>query len=350
MLFHPFHHARVSCRLLALVALVVGVSACGIGSQESSTGGTLDGVGRIPGNDFVGVATLPPDIAADVKFPKLQGAVLGSVATGNRLLIVGDSIVASISKRYGNEACALMVPQGWKVALEAEAGQFAEFGSKVLDRRWNEGWDAVVLVLGTNYDGNKTRYRTAMEKILAKISPTPVLLLNTTEFRSKQAQVNEIIEDLVATNENATLLDWRTISATRSVRANDGIHPSDDGRVVLATAIARAVGVAPASPGDCMKPYFQDDSRVLKNVMPTIPSGTTVTGETVPAPQSSVVGPTTTGVKPAVTSTIVATTVPQAATTVAAATTVVSVAPTTAVPPASVPPMSVPTAVAPPPA
>lgn len=306
--------------MLAIVALVVGVSACGLSSNDSSTGGTLDGVGRIPGNDFVGVATLPPDIAADVKFPKLQGAVLGSVATGNRLLIIGDSIVASISKRYGNEACGLMVPQGWKVALEAEAGQFAEFGSKVLDRRWNEGWDAVVLVLGTNYDGNKTRYRTAMEKILAKISPTPVLLLNTTEFRSKQAQVNEIIEELVAANNNATLLDWRTISATRSVRANDGIHPSDVGRVVLATAIARAVGKAPVTPGDCMKAYFQDDSRVLKNVMPTTPSGTTVTSESVPAPQSSLVGPTTTGVKPAVTTTIgavtsVATTVPAPATT-----------------------------------
>ena len=334
MLFHSSRRRGGAPYLFVLAALLLGVSACGIASNDSATGGTLDGVGRIPGNDFVGVATLPPNIAADVKFPKLQGAVLGSVATGNRLLIIGDSIVASISKRYGNEACGLMVPQGWKVALEAEAGQFAEFGSKVLDRRWNEGWDAVVLVLGTNYDGNKTRYRTAMEKILAKIAPTPVLLLNTTEFRSKQAQVNEIIEELVAANKNATLLDWRTISATRSVRANDGIHPSDDGRVVLATAIARAVGVAPVSPGDCMKPYFQDDSRVLKNVMPTTPSGTTVTGETVLAPQSTIVGPTTTGVKPVVTTTIVATTVPQAVTTV---TTAAPVAPTTTATPATTP-------------
>ena len=314
---HSPRHARRG--ILTTIAFVVGVSACGLSSNDSSTGGTLDGVGRIPGNDFVGVATLPPDIAADVKFPKLQGAVLGAVASGNRLLIIGDSIVASISKRYGNEACGLMVPQGWKVALEAEAGQFAEFGSKVLDRRWNEGWDAVVLVLGTNYDGNKTRYRTAMEKILAKISPKPVLLLNTTEFRSKQAQVNEIIEELVAANNNATLLDWRTISATRSVRANDGIHPSDVGRVVLATAIARAVGKAPVTPGDCMKAYFQDDSRVLKNVMPTTPPGTTVTGESAPAPQSSLAGPTTTALKAPVATTIVATPVPQAVTTVAPA-------------------------------
>lgn len=253
---------------LATAFLAVGVSACSLVSGDAN-GGELDGVGRIPGNDFVGVATLPPNLASDVKFPKLEGAVLGSVAKGNRLLMIGDSIMASISKRYGNEACGLMVPQGWNVALEAEAGQFAEFAGKVLDQRWSEGWDAVVIGLGSNYDGNKDRYRTAMEKAIARVSPLPILLVNTTEFRSKQAEVNAIIEELVAANENITLLDWRTISATRSLRSNDGIHPSPDGRVVLATAIARAVGIAPSAPGDCMKVNFQDDSRVLKGVMPT---------------------------------------------------------------------------------
>jgi hypothetical protein len=203
--------------------------------------------------------------------------------------MIGDSIMASISKRYGNEACGLMVPQGWNVALEAEAGQFAEFAGKVLDRRWSEGWDAVVIGLGSNYDGNKERYRTAMEKAIARVSPLPILLVNTTEFRSKQAEVNAIIEELVAANENITLLDWRTISANRSLRSNDGIHPSPDGRVVLATAIARAVGVAPTAPGDCMKVYFQDDSRVLQGVMPTTTAlsvgvSTTLVSDTTTAP------------------------------------------------------------------
>ena len=289
---------------LATAFLAVGVSACSLVSNDGS-GGELDGVGRIPGNDFVGVATLPPNLASDVKFPKLEGAVLGSVAQGNNLLMIGDSIMASISKRYGNEACGLMVPQGWNVALEAEAGQFAEFAGKVLDRRWSEGWDAVVIGLGSNYDGNKERYRTAMEKAIARVSPLPILLVNTTEFRSKQAEVNAIIEELVAANENITLLDWRTISANRSLRSNDGIHPSPDGRVVLATAIARAVGVAPTAPGDCMKVYFQDDSRVLQGVMPT----TTALGMGV---STTLVSDTTTAPAP------VATTSPAVVTTVAA--------------------------------
>ena len=303
---------------LATAFLAVGVSACSLVSNDGS-GGELDGVGRIPGNDFVGVATLPPNLASDVKFPKLEGAVLGSVAQGNNLLMIGDSIMASISKRYGNEACGLMVPQGWNVALEAEAGQFAEFAGKVLDRRWSEGWDAVVIGLGSNYDGNKERYRTAMEKAIARVSPLPILLVNTTEFRSKQAEVNAIIEELVAANENITLLDWRTISANRSLRSNDGIHPSPDGRIVLATAIARAVGVAPTAPGDCMKVYFQDDSRVLQGVMPT----TTALGMGV---STTLVSDTTTAPAP------VATTSPAVVTTVAAVpATTVPVATTAAV-------------------
>jgi hypothetical protein len=144
-----------------LVVVALSLPACGGGDGE--TGGTLDGVGRIPGNDFVGVATLPPDIAADVSIPEIDGAVLGSVAKGNRLLMIGDSILSSIAKRYGNEACNLLVPQGWNVALEAEAGQFVEFGLDVLDKRWNEGWDGVVIELGTNYAGSKDHYRETAE-------------------------------------------------------------------------------------------------------------------------------------------------------------------------------------------
>jgi hypothetical protein len=317
---------------LATAFLAVGVSACSLVSNDGS-GGELDGVGRIPGNDFVGVATLPPNLASDVKFPKLEGAVLGSVAQGNNLLMIGDSIMASISKRYGNEACGLMVPQGWNVALEAEAGQFAEFAGKVLDRRWSEGWDAVVIGLGSNYDGNKERYRTAMEKAIARVSPLPILLVNTTEFRSKQAEVNAIIEELVAANENITLLDWRTISANRSLRSNDGIHPSPDGRVVLATAIARAVGVAPTAPGDCMKVYFQDDSRVLQGVMPT----TTALGMGV---STTLVSDTTTAPAPVVTTSpaVVTTVAAVPATTVPVATTAaVVVATTTPTPTSAVP-------------
>ncbi|MBU6240291.1 MAG: hypothetical protein KJS66_00720 [Acidobacteria bacterium] len=283
---------------LASVALVL--PSCGGGSGNTS--GTLDGVGRIPGNDFVGVATLPPDIASDVSIPEIDGAVLGAVAKGNRLLMIGDSILSSIAKRYGNEACGLLVPQGWNVALEAEAGQFVEFGLDVLEKRWNEGWDAVLIELGTNYAGSKDRYRETMAKILDRIGDTPVVLVNTTVFRAPQKEVNAVVDELVERYPYATLLDWTAISKSPGVLSGDRIHPTPKGRVVLATAIARAAGVAPSSPGDCMKVYFQDDSRVLPDVMPgkddtTVPPTSEKVDTTVAAAESTTIPATTVAVQ-----------------------------------------------------
>jgi len=285
----------------ALCTAALLVASCGGGS--STTGGTLDGVGRIPGNDFVGVATLPPDIAADVSIPEVEGAVLGAVAKGNRLLMIRDSILSSIAKRYGNEACGLLVPQGWNVALEAEAGQFVEFGLDVLDKRWNEGWDAVVIELGTNYAGSQDRYRETMEKILDRIGDVPVVLANTTVFRAPQKEVNAVIDEIVDRYPNVSLLDWATISKSPAVLSGDRIHPTPKGRVVLATAIARAAGIAPSSPGDCMKVYFQDDSRVLPDVMPgkddtTVPpTSESVVDTTIAAVETTTIPATTIAVQ-----------------------------------------------------
>ena len=281
----------------ALAVVALALPSCGGGSGDTS--GTLDGVGRIPGNDFVGVATLPPDIAAEVSIPEINGAVLGAVAKGNRLLMIGDSILSSIAKRYGNEACGLLVPQGWNVALEAEAGQFVEFGLDVLDKRWNEGWDAVVIELGTNYAGSQDRYRATLEKILDRIGDKPVVLANTTVVRAPQKEVNAVVDEIVERYPNVSLLDWAAISKSPSVLSGDRIHPTPKGRVVLATAIARAAGIAPTSPGDCMKVYFQDDSRVLPDVMPgkddtTVPPSSTVVDSTTPVAASTTLGPATT--------------------------------------------------------
>lgn len=322
--------------VLAAVALLV--PSCGGGNGDTS--GTLDGVGRIPGNDFVGVATLPPDIAAEVSIPEIDGALLGAVAKGNRLLMIGDSILSSIAKRYGNEACGLLVPQGWNVALEAEAGQFVDFGLDVLDKRWNEGWDAVVIELGTNYAGSKDRYRESMEKILDRIGDTPVVLANTTVFRAPQKKVNAVIDELVERYPNATLLDWAAISKSPSVLSGDRIHPTPKGRVVLATAIARAAGVAPTSPGDCMKVYFQDDSRVLPDVMPgeddtTVPPSSVEDSSTTIAPAPAGATTTVAGAPTTTPATTIAPPPTAAATTLAPAPTTAAPQTTVAVAPSS---------------
>ena len=39
---------------------------------------------------------------------------------GNRLLVIGDSIMAGTASRFGGELCDALVPDGWAVQIEAE--------------------------------------------------------------------------------------------------------------------------------------------------------------------------------------------------------------------------------------
>jgi hypothetical protein len=58
--------------------------------------------------------------------------------------------------------CSALVPLGWSVAVEAEAGQMVGFGRTVLKDRIYEGWNAAVVFLGTNYGGSTYPYVAAV--------------------------------------------------------------------------------------------------------------------------------------------------------------------------------------------
>ena len=49
--------------------------------------------------------------------------------------MIGDSVLASISNRYGDELCDQLVPRGWVVEVDAEVGRRIEFGRQVLAQR-----------------------------------------------------------------------------------------------------------------------------------------------------------------------------------------------------------------------
>jgi len=147
----------------------------------------LGGVGRIPGGDFNSLITLPDGV--DVTFPELIGKMIGPQIEGNRVLIIGDSIMASTSSRYGNEMCNTLTKLGWQVAVEAQAGEFIGFGAKVLGRRWEEGWDTAVVFLGTNNDDNMVAYEEKLREMFDVLSQNPFVVLTTAEFRPKQLQL-----------------------------------------------------------------------------------------------------------------------------------------------------------------
>jgi hypothetical protein len=239
----------------------------------------LSGVGRIPGGDFNTLVTLPDGI--DLTFPELIGKMIGPQIQGNRVLMIGDSIFASTSSRYGNEMCDTLTQLGWQVAVEAQAGEFIDFGSRVLGRRWEEGWDTAVVFLGTNFDGNIVRYEEKLREMFDVLSQNPFVVLTTAEFRPKQLEVNEVIKRLAEEYGNVTVLDWAAVASSNGLIGRDGVHLTADGRAVLATAVARSLEFArDRTNGECLKPVFRDDSKVL-DAMPTTVAGETVTTDVV---------------------------------------------------------------------
>ena len=309
-------------RRLALVAsLSLLVTSCGLIDAFGGDDGYVDGVGRIPGGDVGSLITVPEGVEID--FPELDGKPLGSMVEGPRLLMIGDSIFASTSSRYGNEMCKALTQLGWQMAMEAEAGRFVDFGQKVLRSRFDAGWDAVVVFLGTNYDGNEENYETRLREIIETVWPTKMVLLTTAMFRDTQAEVNEVIKKMRQEYDNITVLDWGAIAASPGVIGGDRVHLTQDGRSVLAAAVARALNFAPGrEEGKCLDSQFRDDSEVAKNEMvpvepvSTSASATTdVDASTSTSSTSSTSTTTTTTTTSTTTSTTTTTTIPSSTTT-----------------------------------
>ena len=97
--------------------------------------------------------------------------------------MIGDSVTASITQRYGGQACAALVPLGWKVEVDAEVSRFIDFGKRVLDSRLSAGWDVAVIFLGTNYGLNQVVYESMLKDLVVQLAPRPTILINSTLYR-----------------------------------------------------------------------------------------------------------------------------------------------------------------------
>jgi hypothetical protein len=199
------------------------------------------------------------------------------------------------------------------VEVDAETGRFIPFGLKVLDKRLSAGWDAAVILLGNNYLNDKASFQNQLHLMLTRLSPRPTVLLTTTMFRSKQAEVNKAIIAEAGLFPNVSVVDWATITEDTSLTGADGLHLTDRGRVFLAGGIGAALGHV-AGTGKCLKTNFSDDSMGS-------PTGTNGSTGTVVKPST---GATTTTTKP----------------TSAATTTVAPITPTTTAPKVSPPPVT----------
>jgi hypothetical protein len=303
-------------RTLSLILAFCGLGASCMGSANGSSVLNLTNVGRIPGINSAGGSLVVNGVRATLA--TTEGTPIGALAAGNRLLVIGDSILAGTASRYSGAMCSALEPLGWKVAVEAEAGQMVGFGRTVLRDRIYEGWDAAVVFLGTNYGGNPKNYESDLTAIVTSLAPRPTILMTATLFRSSMQQVNEVIRVVASKNSNVTVLDWGTASMQPGLLNKDKVHPTDAGRQILVASVASALGTAPTGPGSCLPSKYTDDSLVLDDVI--MPSSTidaiqptdSIVGTTIPKATNPIVSsPTTSSVPtiPATNTTVVASTI-----------------------------------------
>jgi lysophospholipase L1-like esterase len=292
----------------ALCALLVTACAAAAAGPDSSVPQvtTVDGVGLLPEP----LSTLTPGTTVAPRVITTTTAA-GTTTTalhaeGNRILLIGDSILASISHRYSDDACKALVPLGWQVEVDAEVSRGIEFGNEVLARRMKAGWDVGVVLLGTNYGGDANAYLRQLNKIITTLAPSPVVLITVGEYRPDMRDVNRTIRAIAEVYpDQVSVLDWNDIvDAYPTVVNVDGIHPSLEGRRVLAEAIADHVGRAPTSPGDCLDSVFHDDSAGSVNGSGSGSGGTQTTVRPGATTTTVKLGTTTT-IKPGTTSTSV---------------------------------------------
>lgn len=268
---------------IALAAAVLVACSSGEAAAPPSPVSTVS-VGTLPNEPQTVETTSPPDTTTEDTEPSTteeptttrpatrrttttvaerpSTATVGRRADGNRLLMIGDSILAATAERYTGEMCARLVPMGWAVEVDAETGRDIDFAMTVLEERLDDGWDAAVIFLGNNYAGPAQYFEQRLTEVLDELSPRPVLLINVTEYERRQAEVNYVIDSVSRRRDDVRVLDWAALTSQDDrLLTGDGLHPSDEGRLALVDLVAEALGRAPRSGDDpeCLPTEFDDD-------------------------------------------------------------------------------------------
>lgn len=285
-------------RIVFIVGLLLTGTACAVAnSADGSTETPAIPVGGLPPT----LPTLAPGETSSSTVPRTTVPVppdqlIGALVAGNRVIMIGDSVMAGTAKRYGGEMCAALVPLGWAVEVDAETAKFIDFGNEVLNERLPYGWDAAVILLGNNYGGDPDVYALYLNRLVEKLAPRPTVLLTVSEYRPEQSQVNTVIFQVAATHDNVTVVDWGAVTGAHpEYLRDDGLHLKDPGRAALAQSVADVFGPAPTSPGKCLGTNFYDDAGGNVNGSTTTVSGSTT--PTVPGtdPTIPTTGPTIPG-------------------------------------------------------
>lgn len=216
-------------------------------------------------------STEPPPtsvVATTEPAPEPIVGPVGDAVLGNRLLLIGDEVLASTAPRFGGIACDVLADFGWAVEVAAEPGRFVGFGNEVLDQRLRPGtdWDAAVIMLGNQYDGVIEVFERQLTGVIARLAPRPVVVFTVSDVDGDRSDVNDLIRDLPRFTPNVVVVDWAEIVAAEPDRLLDegGPNLTEEGSGRLVVFMAAALGAAPGDvDGECLEPVFVDDSAIV---------------------------------------------------------------------------------------
>ncbi len=201
--------------------------------------------------------------------PEQIVAPVGDVVDGNRVLLIGDTVIAATAPRFGGAMCDALEAFGWQAEIAAEVGRFVEFGASVVDARVTPDepeWDVVGIMLGNHFDGDVAQFEAELDALVSSLSPRPMIVYTLVEDDTFQASLNEIIRDLPSRYSNVLLVDWAKIVADEPDVLTDDTPSglSEEGRRRLALFTVAALGEPPTIEGaGCVPPVFVDDSAIV---------------------------------------------------------------------------------------
>jgi hypothetical protein len=265
-------HARTLAGAVALFA----VGACGGGDDQTVLPAPVNvpetvaiGVLPAPLSDTPTLPAPPPPPTTAPPAVTTTTAVIGPIegplaeyVSGNRLLMIGDALLAPGAPRNEGLMCQALTLFGWDTEIDAEPGHDLGFVDEVLDARFEAAtdppWDAVALMVGNELDGADPAVAAAfaegLDALIERIAPTPVVLFTLPVVDVGRAELNDIIRDRPNSYVNVAVIDFAEKGGDADEVVDDaGLALTDDGNKRLSVITAAAVGKAPGdTEGECL--------------------------------------------------------------------------------------------------
>ncbi len=216
--------------------------------------------------------TTPSVTVTSTTEPRLApivGPIVDAVV-GNRVLMIGDTVMAATAPRNDGIMCEVLNEFGWDVEIDAEPGRFVEFGQRVLDERLEpveaEPWDVGAVLLGNHFDGDLDGYRRELDAVLDRLSPRPTIVYTLSEIGPDAVAINEVIRALPRTRPNVVIINWDEATGLEPdlLLEDGGPQPTSEGAGRLVLFTAAALGrFPPEGGGECLPSEFTDDSAII---------------------------------------------------------------------------------------